>query len=260
MQQITLLPENWTGKAVLKFELDGAYPTYFRCGDRSLPHLRQDLLQNPNTNFGKNGAANLTVDVKGTGHTVSIASNVAGGSCVTSAPNSTVLSQEATLALRKGESASVLHAVAVVSSRDGVEPSCVYERAVAIAREAVRAGYNRSLAESETVWRSRWAKADVTIDGPQGDQAYLRFSSFSMLQMAPFHTDEASIPARAYAFNRYHGLYYWDSETFLMPYYLHTFPEVAENLLSFRYRTLEGARQNARRLKSRGACYPWRTV
>src|ERR1041384_651394 len=70
MQQITLLPENWTGKAVLKFELDGAYPTYFRCGDRSLPHLRQDLLKSPNTDFGKNGAANLKVEVKGTGLTV----------------------------------------------------------------------------------------------------------------------------------------------------------------------------------------------
>ena len=39
MQQITLMPENWNGKAVLTFELDGAYPTYFRCGDRALPHL-----------------------------------------------------------------------------------------------------------------------------------------------------------------------------------------------------------------------------
>jgi alpha,alpha-trehalose phosphorylase len=80
-----------------------------------------------------------------------------------------------------------------------------------------------------------------------------------MLQMAPFHTDKISVPARAYAFNRYHGLYYWDSETFLLPYYLHTYPEVAENLLSFRYRTLGGARRNARRLKSPGACFPWMT-
>jgi len=153
-----------------------------------------------------------------------------------------------TLALRKREPASVLHTVAVVSSRDEVEPSRVHEVATDIAREALRVGYNSSLAESEKLWRRRWAMADVTIDGPARDQAYLRFSSFSMLQMAPFHTDKISAPARAYAFNRYHGLYYWDSETFLLPYYLHTYPEVAEKLLSFRYRTLEGARRNARNL------------
>ena len=259
MQQITVMPENWTGKAVLKFELDGSYPTYFRCGDRALPHLREDFLQNPQVTMGARGEANLTVRVKGTGHTVSLASNIAGGRCLTSARNSTVLSQEVTLALQKRESASVLHAVAVVSSRDDVEPSRVHEVATDIAREATGVGYHGSLAESEKVWQRRWAMGDVTIDGPPRDQAYLRFSSFSLLQMAPFHTDKMSVPARAYAFNRYHGLYYWDSETFLLPYYLHTCPEVARNLLSFRYRTLGGARRNARRLKSPGACFPWMT-
>ena len=257
MQQITLLPENWSGKAILKFELDGAYPTYFRCGDRSLPHLREDLLESPQVKLGEGGEASLAVRVKGTGHAVSIASHVAGGPCDMSTRNTTVLRQEVTLALRKREPVSVLHAVAVVSSRDEVEPSRVPEVATDIAREAARVGYHSSLAESEKIWRRRWAMADVTIDGPARDQAYLRFGSFSMLQMAPFHTDKISVPARAYAFNRYHGLYYWDSETFLLPYYLHTYPEVAEKLLSFRYRTLEGARRNARRLKSPGACFPW---
>ena len=259
MQQITVMPENWTGKVVLKFELDGEYPTYFRCGDRALPHLRQDLLLNPQIDLGKDGAASLTVDVKGAGHTVSIASNVTGGSCVTSAPNSTALSQEVTLALRRRDSASVLHSVAVVSSRDAVEPPSVRKLANEIAGEAAKAGYAISLEESEKVWEHRWAMSDITIGGPARDQAYVRFSSFSMLQMAPFHTSNMSVPARAYAFNRYHGLYYWDSETFLFPYYLHTHPEVAKNLLSFRYRTLEGARRTARRLKSTGACYPWMT-
>src|ERR1017187_1569402 len=259
MQQITILPENWNGKAVLTFKLDGAYPTYFRCGDRSLPHLREDLLEDQQINVGAGGEANLTFCVKGTGHTVSIASNVAGGPCAMSARHATVLKQEVVLALKKRESASVLHSVAVVSSRDAVEPSRVHEVATNIAREALKVGYHGSLAESEKVWQRRWATADVTIDGPARDQAYLRFSSFSMLQMAPFHTDKISVPARAYAFNRYHGLYYWDSETFLLPYYVHTYPEVAKNLLNFRYRTLEGARRNARRLKSPGACFPWMT-
>jgi len=259
MQQITILPENWNGKAVLKFELDGTYPTYFRCGDRALPHLREDLLEDPQANLGADGEGSLTVRTKGTGQTVSIASTVAGGPCAMTGENSTTLRQEVTLTLKKRESASVLHSVAVVSSRDDVKPARVPEVASKIACDALKVGYHGALAESEKVWRRRWAMADITIDGPARDQTYLRFSSFSMLQMAPFHTDNMSVPARAYSFNRYHGLYYWDSETFLLPYYLHTFPEAARNLLSFRYRTLEGARRNARRLKAPGACFPWMT-
>src|SRR5882724_8250036 len=70
MQQITLLPENWSGKAILKFELDGAHPTYFRCGDRSLPHLREDLLESPQVKLGAGGEASLNVRAKGTWHAV----------------------------------------------------------------------------------------------------------------------------------------------------------------------------------------------
>ncbi|MEI8340521.1 MAG: glycosyl hydrolase family 65 protein [Verrucomicrobiota bacterium] len=258
VQQITVTPENWNGTAVLDFELDGKYPTYFRCGDRSYSHPVQDLIENPRIDVRGEGSASLDFKTRGTGHLVSIASEVSGAGCV-SLINSAVLNQKATLTLLEGKSEAVLHTVAVVSSRDETKPEKVPDLAATIARDAINAGYETTLSESEEVWDYRWSLSDVMIDGPARDQAYIRFSSFSMLQMAPFHTDNMSIPARAYAYNRYHGLYYWDSETFLMPHYLHTHPEVAENLLKFRYRTLDGARRTARQLKAPGACFPWMT-
>jgi alpha,alpha-trehalose phosphorylase len=259
MQQITVTPENWEGTAVLNFGLDGAYPTYFRCGDRSFPHPPQDILLNQKIEVHGKSAANLTFETKGTKHLVSIASVVEGGDCTSLASSPKELSQMVTLTLKQGGKETVLHSVAVVSSRDDVQLSEIPGLSSSIARDAIQSGYGKSLAASEVVWDHRWATSDITIDGPARDQAYIRYSSFSMLQMAPFHTDKMSIPARAYAYNRYHGLYYWDSETFLMPYYLHTHPEVAENLLAFRHRTLDGARRTARHLKSTGACFPWMT-
>jgi len=259
VQRITVTPENWEGGAVLGFSLNGKYPTYFRCGDRSFPHLPQDLLQDPRIAEEARGGVVLTVTTRGTGHQVSLASAIAGGKISSSVVGSSVARQKVELALQAGESRAVLHTFAVVSTRDGIEPSAIAARASKLAEVASRNGYERTLAESETVWDRRWEMADVDIDGPARDQAYLRFSAFSMLQMAPFHSDNLSVPARAYAFNRYHGLYYWDSETFLLPHYLHTHPQVAENLLSFRYRTLDGARRTARSLDAPGACYPWMT-
>lgn len=259
MQQIIVTPENWSGIAVLDFELDGTYPTYFRCGDRAMPHLPQDILRNPLIDIEGDGTGCLTFQTKGTKHTVSIASEIMGGACFSSASDLAVLEQQVKLELREGESGRVVHGVAVISSRDEGKASHISCLAADIIHKAMKIGYENTLAESEMLWKQRWTMSDVKIDGPARDQAYLRFSSFSMLQMAPFHTDKLSVPARAYAFNRYHGLYYWDSETFLMPHYLHTHPEVAEHLLSFRHRTLEGARMTARNLKSPGACFPWMT-
>jgi trehalose/maltose hydrolase-like predicted phosphorylase len=257
MQHIEVTPENWSGSASLKFALDGEYPTYFRCGDRSYPHLRQDLLEKAVVS-ATDGIPHLDVTVRGTGHRVTLASALWGeGTSVQ--PDGTTLTQCADWHLAQGESAEVVHAVGVASSRDTAKPAEVAQLAADVVREGLTLGYEGALNESEAVWSMRWERSEVAIDGPARDQAYLRYSSFSMLQMAPFHTDNMSVPARAYAFNRYHGLYYWDSETFLMPHYLYTHPEVAENLLSFRYRTLEGARRTARHLKSTGAFFPWMT-
>ena len=257
MQRITVTPENWSGNAALTFEIDGNYPTYFRCGDRAMAHLPQSILEKPGIITGDRVAA-VTVRTRGTGHTISFVSAVAGGRCQAGV-KSGAASQQSTLSLRVGESASVVHTVVVLSTRDGLPADELPARGARLVRRAMKAGYDRCAAESADVWTARWQESDVAIEGPARDQAYARFSSFSMLQMAPFHTDNMSIPARAYAFNRYHGLYYWDSETFLLPHYLHTHPQVAENLLSFRHRTLDGARRTARQLRSPGACFPWMT-
>ena len=258
VQQITVTPKNWQGTATLTFEADAKYPTYFRCGDRSFTHLRQDLLESPEIVIHDRASANLTVKTRGTNHTVSVASALTGCPC-DSLAEFAVLRQTATMALKKGVSETVLHTVTVVSSCDEVDPACVSQRANSIARAAINTGYARTLSESEAVWSERWKKVNIEINGPTRDQAFIRFSSFSMLQMGCFHTDRMSIPARAYSFNRYHGLYYWDSETFLLPQYLFTCPNAAKNLLGFRYRTLEGARRCAQQLKAPGICYPWMT-
>ena len=259
MHQITLEARDWSGPAELRFDLDGATPAYFRCGERTLPHLPQAVLENPRMTAGKSGAGVLTVTTRGTHHTVSIAAETAGGICTLSKPSPAILRQTVALDLTAKTPAAVTRAVAIVTSRDKIGGTDVQTSASDIANAAIRSGFDVALADSSAVWERLWSASDVEIDGPARDQAYIRYATFSMLQMAPFHTDGMSIPARAYAYNRYHGLYYWDSETFLLPQYLHTHPKVAEHLLAFRHRTLDGARHNAKHLGGSGAAFPWMT-
>ena len=257
MQKIEITPENWQGQASVEFELDGKIPSIFRCGDRSQPHLVQKLLEKAAVTHPEGAPSLLSMQTVGTHHRLVIASIAPQTVGVTK--DLSVLCQKATLSLKRGETVVLNRAITVASSRDVEDPAEVANLASEVARDAIRAGYESSLKESSQVWEHRWKSSDVAIEGPARDQAYLRYGTFSMLQMAPFHTDRMSIPARAYAFNRYHGLYYWDSETFLMPQFLHSHPEVAENLLAFRYHTLPGARRNATHLKAKGACFPWMT-
>ena len=258
-QQITITALNWSGPASLTCAMDGTIPTRFRCGERTYPHIPQPLLENPRTSAHDGHTACLTVTTRGTGHEVCLASRIVAAAAVQDASTAAVACQVVGMELEQDHPLVVQRVVAVVSSRFAAAGKDVVAEALRLADDATRHGYDAELAASAAIWRARWDVADVVIDGPAIDQARARFSTFSMLQMAPFHTDTQSIPARGFAYNRYHGLYYWDSETFLLPQYLHTHPEVARNLLVFRHRTLDGAKRNAAHLGAPGAAFPWMT-
>lgn len=50
--------------------------------------------------------------------------------------------------------------------------------------------------------------------------------------------------------------YFWDSEIFMLPFYIKTNPKATRNLLMYRYHTLVGTKRNAQRLGYCGAKYP----
>ncbi|MFP4364263.1 MAG: glycoside hydrolase family 65 protein, partial [Spirochaetia bacterium] len=55
--------------------------------------------------------------------------------------------------------------------------------------------------------------------------------------------------------------YFWDTETYMLPVFLYTQPEIAKALIEYRFRTLDKARARARELShAKGACFPWRTI
>ena len=148
-------------------------------------------------------------------------------------------------------------AVAVVSSRDEVEPSRVHEVAADIASEAAKVGYHNSLAESEKVWQRRWAIADVTIDGPARDQTYLRFKLVQYAADGAVSYGQDQCAGARIPLTGIMGCIIGTVKpsccrtTACIP----RWQESTELPLSH----LEGARLNARRLKSPGACFPWMT-
>ncbi len=66
-----------------------------------------------------------------------------------------------------------------------------------------------------------------------------------------------AIDAKGYAGEAYWGRFFWDTEMFLLPFFLYTDPERARTLVDFRVGSLEGARENAARYGYPGARYAW---
>lgn len=124
-------------------------------------------------------------------------------------------------------------------------------------RALLRAGQPRALAAHQRAWQTRWKRADVVIGGHEGDQAAVRFNIFHLLSLDPEEDLDVSIGAKGLHGEGYRGHFFWDTEVFMLPFYLATRPATARNLLLYRCRRLAGARRHAADWGHRGARFPW---
>ncbi|MBN1510401.1 MAG: glycoside hydrolase family 65 protein [Phycisphaerae bacterium] len=112
-------------------------------------------------------------------------------------------------------------------------------------------------AEHAAVWRSRWAACDVIIEGDPDSQRAMRTALFHLLRAHVPGDSRVAIDAKGYSGDAYWGRFFWDTEMYLLPFYLYTDPPRARTLAEFRVQSLDGARANARRYGYDGARYPW---
>lgn len=116
--------------------------------------------------------------------------------------------------------------------------------------------YNVLHSDHAAVWAQRWQQSDVVIEGDDDMQQQLRVGLYHLLRSHP-QDSRVAIDPKAYAGDAYRGLYFWDTEMYMMPFFLYTQPDAARSLLDFRLGTLEGAKANAASFGYPGAKYPW---
>ena len=129
----------------------------------------------------------------------------------------------------------------------------------ASAARASITGFENLVEEQAEFMSGYWQDVDVKIDGDDALQQAFRFNAFHILQAAG-KDGQTSVAAKGISGEYYEGHYFWDTESYILPFYAFQRPEVARNLLLFRYNTLDKARKNAERMKLDGVLFPWRTI
>jgi alpha,alpha-trehalose phosphorylase len=120
-------------------------------------------------------------------------------------------------------------------------------------------GWDGLVADQRGFLDEFWAGADVELDGDPALQQAVRFALFHVLQ-ASARAEDRPIAAKGLTGPGYDGHCFWDTETFVLPVLVHTFPDAAASALRWRRDTLPFARDRARRLGLAGAAFPWRTI
>ncbi|HXH21171.1 MAG TPA: glycosyl hydrolase family 65 protein [Dehalococcoidia bacterium] len=127
-------------------------------------------------------------------------------------------------------------------------------------RRAQREGPERLYASHARAWQQRWEDSDVQVEGDDAAQSALRFAVYQLNSAADPRPGGSSVGARGLTGDAYIGHVFWDTEIFMLPFYVLTWPEAARHLLHYRYRTLPPAREKARRLGCRGALFAWESA
>ncbi|WP_431156682.1 glycoside hydrolase family 65 protein [Winogradskyella poriferorum] len=129
--------------------------------------------------------------------------------------------------------------------------------------EAIKVGYDKLLTEQKEAWSHIWEMADITIDGDVKAQQGIRFNIFQLNQTYLGTDPKLNIGPKGFTGEKYGGSTYWDTEAYCIPFYMATKDQnVARNLLTYRYKHLQKAIENAEKLgfKNGAALYPMVTM
>ncbi|HHW21665.1 MAG TPA: glycoside hydrolase family 65 protein [Clostridiaceae bacterium] len=128
--------------------------------------------------------------------------------------------------------------------------------------EKAKRGYDTLFSESADKWEQNvWNKANIEIKSKNDiDQLAIRFSQYHLTAMTPAHDNRMNIAAKGLTGEGYKGHTFWDTEIFMLPYFIWHFPVVARSLLEYRYLSLPGAHKKARENGYEGAMFPWESA
>lgn len=172
------------------------------------------------------------------------------------------VSNRVSLELGQGEEAILYKYVSVLSSLNHKSGEMV-STGINLLIEAMAAGYDALFEEHTEVWRENWDHSDIIIEGDVSAQQGIRFNIFQLNQTYTGKDEHLNIGPKGFTGEKYGGSTYWDTEAYMIPFYLSTArEEVSKNLLIYRYKHLEKAIENAEKLgfSDGAALYPMVTM
>ncbi len=159
--------------------------------------------------------------------------------------------------LKKGSEAVLIKYTAFA---DTLREKDIEKKTISVLDEALDKSIETLYASQKAILDAFWNNADMEIDGDEELDLAMCFNMYQLFSSSP-RMDKMSIAAKGLSGEGYEGHYFWDTEMYALPFFILTDTSLAKKILSFRYETLQKARENAVLVgHKKGALYPWRTI
>lgn len=154
--------------------------------------------------------------------------------------------------LRKGQRASFTLIGILCTTADFSDPWNESERQ---AIYAAREGSEALVAAHERAWSQLW-QSDIVVEGDPQAQSDIRFALYNLYSSIR-EGSRRSIPPMGLTAQGYNGHIFWDAEIWMFPALVVLHPELARQMLDYRFDRLDAARRRAYAHGYRGAMFPW---
>lgn len=142
-----------------------------------------------------------------------------------------------------------------ITSMHHTDPLNEAERLTIFARQQ---GRERLIAMHEQAWAALW-ESDIVIEGDAVAQQDIRMMLYHLYSFMREDTGYSISPMGLSGLG-YNGHVFWDTEIWMYPALLVLHPELARNMVDYRYNRLEAAKTNAARHGYKGAMFPWESA
>jgi len=179
-----------------------------------------------------------------------------------SATKEKFVSNRVSIDVQKNDLVEIFKYTSVLSSLNH-SPEKIIQNGRKTAEDALNKKFDALFTEHKAEWDEKWLHSDIIITGDEAAQQGIRFNIFHLNQTYTGRDVRLNIGPKGFTGEKYGGSTYWDTEAFLIPFYLSTAPqEVVRNLLVYRFKHLGKAIENAAKLgfNSGAALYPMVTI
>ncbi len=261
--EMTIVPENWSGRLRIRSELDGTVtnsgvPRYRQLASRHLVPVESRCLETDGMLLVVE-TSQSHIRIAEAARTRLFRNGARADDRGTACQEPGRIGREYAIDVAAEDTVVVEKTVAITTSRD----RAVADVGVAAATWLESAGsFDELLRGHVLAWAHLWARFPLQLRGGDDDRVLpvLRLHFFHLLvSVASNCVDlDVGVPARGLHGEAYRGHVFWD-ELFVFPVLNLRLPELSRSLMAYRYYRLPAARRAAIDAGHVGAMYPWQS-
>ncbi|MCD6105352.1 MAG: glycoside hydrolase family 65 protein [Thermosipho sp. (in: Bacteria)] len=246
-----IIPENYTEKIYIEHFIDGTTKNSKKTPAEKVKHY---ILKNTKIT---EEFIYTEAHTRESNYKVSIISSLESEGNMLSRDLIDRITQTTEIFPEKGKKISVILYTSILSNR---ETENLFEENLKRLDEAKKVGFEKLFDEHKKLLENIWNIANIKIEGDEKADKALRFNIFVLLSMVNPEDEKVSLAAKGLHGEGYKGHVFWDTEIYMLPFYIYTYPKAARSMLMYRYHTLKAAMENANKNGYSGAQYPWESA